>query len=133
MAASRDIPIRAVVIDDSPTARDLVVSLLQATEGIQVVGSGKNGDEAVRLAKRLRPDVMTLDVNMKGMDGFTATRQIMRESPLPIILVTSSTTPDDANLAFKALNAGAITVARKPGLSDPETCMQLVQTVQVMS
>jgi two-component system chemotaxis response regulator CheB len=125
--------IRVVVVDDSPTARGLLVSLLNSTDGMQVIGTGASGEEALQLAKRLKPDVMTLDVNMKGMDGFAATRLIMRESPLPIILVTSSMMPNETNLTFQALNAGALTVVRKPGLADPDTCDRLVQTVQVMA
>lgn len=132
MTLSKSRPIRAVVVDDSPTARELIVSLLRGSD-IEVVGSGESGEDAVRLAKRLKPDVMALDVRLKGMDGFTATRQIMRESPMPIILVTSSLMPNDTELTFQALNAGALTVVRKPGLADPETCAQLVKTVRVMA
>ncbi len=133
MPQARNQAIRVVVVDDSPTARGLLVSLLNGTDGMQVIGTGASGEEALQLATRLKPDVMTLDVNMKEMDGFAATRQIMRQSPLPIILVTSSMMPNETNLTFQALNAGALTVVRKPGLADPDTCDRLVQTVRVMA
>lgn len=125
--------IQVVVVDDSPTARELLVALMQAEEGLAVIGVGSSGEDAVRLVKRLKPDVLTMDVQMKNMDGLEATRQIMRECPLPIILVTSSMMSQDVDLTFRALKAGALTVVRKPGLADPETCANLVQTVRLMA
>jgi two-component system chemotaxis response regulator CheB len=127
-------PIRVVVIDDSPTACELLVAMFQDTEGIQVVGVGYNGEDAVRLAKRLRPDVVTMDVRMPKMDGLEATRHIMRDVPTPIVIVTGSNfMRAEATLTFDALRAGALTVVSKPGLADPETCDKVVQAVRLMS
>lgn len=122
-------PIRVVVVDDSTTARELLVTLLQNADGIQVVGAASNGAQAIRLTKRLRPDVVTMDVFMPGMDGLEATRHIMREVPTPIVIVTATLMRDDMDLTFEALRAGALTALRKPSLADPETCAQVVQTV----
>jgi two-component system chemotaxis response regulator CheB len=126
-------PIRVVVVDDSTTARELLVTLLQNADGIQVVGAASNGAQAIRLTKRLRPDVVTMDVFMPGMDGLAATRHIMREVPTPIVIVTATLMRDDMDLTFEALRAGALTALRKPGLADPETCAQVVQAVQLMA
>lgn len=127
-------PIRVVVIDDSPTACELLVAILQGAEGIQVIGVGHTGEDAVRLTKRLRPDVVTMDVRMPKMDGLEATRHIMSEVPTPIVIVTGSNVMRaEANLTFEALRAGALTVVSKPGLADPETCDKVVQTVRLMS
>jgi two-component system chemotaxis response regulator CheB len=126
-------PIRVVVIDDSPTARELLAAILRDAEGIHVVGVGSNGEEAVRLTKRMRPDVVTMDVRMPDMDGLEATRRIMRETPTPIVIVTGSMMRDDIDLTFEALQAGALTVIGKPGLADPETCKKVVQTVRLMA
>ena len=125
--------IRVVVADDSPSARELLVALLQNSEGFQVVGVASNGEEAVRLTKRLRPDVVTIDIVMPKMDGLTATRRIMREVPTPIVVITASLMRADVDLTFEALQAGALTVVRKPGLNDPETCERVIQTVRLMS
>jgi two-component system, chemotaxis family, protein-glutamate methylesterase/glutaminase len=126
-------PIRAVVIDDSPTARELIVALLNDAVGINVVGTGMTGEDAVRLVKRLKPNILAMDVCMPEMDGLEATRYIMRECPLPIVLMTSTMMSTDVNLTFRALKAGALTVAKKPGLADPETCESLVQTIRLMA
>jgi len=133
MKARAKHPIRVVVVDDSTTARELLVALLQSAEGIQVVGSAANGEEAVRIVKRLRPDVVTMDVVMPKMDGLEATRQIMREAPTPIVIVTATLMRDDIDLAFEALQVGALTALRKPGLADPETCAQVIRAVRLMA
>ncbi|MFL7791863.1 MAG: chemotaxis-specific protein-glutamate methyltransferase CheB [Anaerolineae bacterium] len=125
--------IRAIVVDDSPTAQKLLVTILQEAEGIEVVGIGKDGEDAVRLAKRLRPDVVTMDVRMPKMDGLEATRRIMHETPTPIVIVTADLMQADMNLTFEALRAGALTVVGKPGLADTETCTKVIQTVRLMA
>jgi two-component system chemotaxis response regulator CheB len=126
-------PIRVVVIDDSPTMRQLLAAVLRQAGNIEVVGMGGDGEEAVRLVKRLHPHVMTLDVQMPKMNGLEAVRQIMRECPLPIVIVSASQKPHDMELAFQALKAGALTMLSKPGLNDSETCDKLVQTVRLMA
>ncbi len=126
-------PIRVIVIDDSPTARELLVAILQTSEGIQVVGTGANGEDAVRLTRRMRPDVLLMDVVMPKLDGLEATRHIMAEVPTPIVLVTGTFMRTDMDLSFEALRAGALTVIPKPGLSDPEACDMVVKTVRSMA
>jgi two-component system chemotaxis response regulator CheB len=125
--------IRVLVIDDSQTARELLVAILQTSEGIRVIGSGANGVEAVRLTKRMRPDVLLMDINMPKLDGLEATREIMSEIPTPIVLITGTLMLSDMDLSFKALQAGALTVIPKPGLSDPEACDLVVERVRAMA
>ncbi len=125
--------IRVVVVDDSPTARELLVALFRDIGGMEVIGAGEDGEDAVQLVKHLRPDVVTMDVRMPNMDGLEATRRIMCESPTPIVIVTASVMRSDMDLTFEALRAGALTVVRKPGMADPETCDRVIQAVRLMS
>ena len=81
--------IRVIVADDSPTARTLLVSMLASDPELQIVAEAKNGVEAVEMAERLRPDLITMDVQMPLMDGLTATQAIMSRFPTPIIIVSS--------------------------------------------
>ncbi len=133
MSASRSVPIRVVIVDDSPTVRELLLALLQNSGDILVVGIGMNGEDAVRLAKRLRPDLITLDVRMPRMDGLEATRQIMRECPTPILILSASFKRTDMDLTFQALQAGALAVLGKPGLDDTQACDEIVRTVRTMA
>jgi len=110
-----------------------LVAILQEAGGIEVIGTGANGEEALRLTHRLRPDVITLDIRMPKMDGLEATRQIMREVPTPIVIVTGSLMQADRDLTFEALRAGALTVVIKPGLADPEAYDKVIQSVRLMA
>lgn len=131
---SRTTPIRVLVAEDSPTYRELLVTLLQNAPDLQVIGMARNGVEAVRLARRLKPDVITMDVFMPEMDGFEATRQIMAETPCPVVIISASTDKDQRDLTFNALRAGALSVLEKPTLQDPpEIYEALVTQVRLMS
>jgi two-component system chemotaxis response regulator CheB len=133
MMKGRAEQVRVVVVDDSPTVRRLLVAILHEAEGIQVVGTGETGKEAIRLTRRMRPDVVTLDLRMPEMDGLEATREIMREMPTPIVIVTGTLMQADIDITFEALRAGALTVVRTPGLADPEGCDKVVQAVRLMA
>lgn len=127
-------PIRVLIAEDSPVARELLVAILQNTPGLQVVGTARNGVEAVRLAKRLKPDVITMDIHMPEMDGLEATRQIMAETPLPIVMVTASINKREQELTFNALQAGALSLIDKPGMYDaPEVIERLTNQVKLMA
>jgi two-component system chemotaxis response regulator CheB len=122
-----------LVVDDSPTARELLVAILQIAEDVQVVGTGATGEDALRLSRRMRPDVVLMDISMPKLDGLEATRCIMKELPIPIVLVTGTLMRSEVDLSFEALQAGALTVLAKPGLGDAAACDQLVQTVKSMA
>jgi two-component system chemotaxis response regulator CheB len=106
--------IRVVVVDDSPTARALLVDILCSDPEFVVVGEARDGIEAVELTQRLRPDVVTMDIHMPRMDGFAATKEIMITAPTPIVIATSSTQASEVEVAMHALRAGAVAVLCKP-------------------
>ena len=128
--------IRVLVVDDSATARALLVSLLTAEPDISVVGEATTGRDAVDLASRLAPDLITMDIHMPVMDGLEATMQIMIQSPRPIIIV-SSAVQSDVQLSLEAMRAGALMVMAKPqGPASPgfaDERRQFVSMVRAMS
>ena len=98
---------RVLVVDDSGFFRRRIVEILQADARIRVVGTAANGKEAITLVSELKPDVVTMDIEMPVMDGITAVRQIMASSPTPILMF-SSLTHDGAQATLDALEAGAV-------------------------
>jgi two-component system chemotaxis response regulator CheB len=106
--------IRVLVVEDSPTARALLVFLLEEDHEIQVVGQATNGCEGVEMAARLRPDLIIMDVVMPDMDGLEATRRIMARRPTPILIVTAHADSPELNVVFEAMKAGALDVVAKP-------------------
>lgn len=99
--------VRVLVVDDSRFYRRRVSEILSADPSLEVVGTAKDGAEAVELTDSLRPDVITMDVDMPVMDGITATRRIMASSPTPILMFSSQTTTG-ARATLDALDAGAV-------------------------
>ena len=98
---------RVLVVDDSSFFRRRIVEILDADKHLEVVGTASNGREAVSIVEQLRPDVITMDIEMPIMDGITATRQIMKSVPTPILMF-SSLTKEGAKATFDALEAGAM-------------------------
>jgi len=128
---------RVLLVDDSPMISKLLAAMLEDMPDIQVVGQAADGQEAIRMAMRLRPDVITMDIRMPRMDGLEAIRHIMRVHPTPIVVVSSSVYASDYNTAFNAIEAGALTVIEKPkglGVQDYEAVRdQLITAVRTMS
>jgi len=109
--------IRVLVIDDSAFSRRTIVKLLEEIPGVEVVGYAVNGEEGLRKALDIRPDLITMDLEMPGMDGFTLLRIIMTACPAPVIVVSSH---NEDERVFKALELGAVDFVAKPrrALSD---------------
>lgn len=106
-------PIRVLVVDDSGMTRWLLREILQRDPEITVVGEAADAREARELIKALDPDVVTLDVEMPGMDGITFLRNLMRLRPTPVVMV-SSRTALGADVSLQALALGAVDCVCKP-------------------
>lgn len=104
---------RVLIADDSTLVRGVLRDLLQA-RGVEVVGEARDGEEAVQLARALRPDLVLLDLLMPRLDGVGATRAIMREAPTRILLVSAMVRDDQVGLALEAIQAGALDMMAKP-------------------
>jgi two-component system chemotaxis response regulator CheB len=106
--------IRCLVADDSRAFRAILRTILARAEGVEVVGEAGDGAEAVAKVLSLRPDVVTMDVRMPGKDGLVAIDEIMRIAPTPIVVVSAEAGPERQEIAFRALDLGAIEVLAKP-------------------
>ncbi|SEN58082.1 two-component system, chemotaxis family, response regulator CheB [Amphibacillus marinus] len=105
--------IKVLVVDDSAFMRKMISNILQSHIKISVVGTARNGEEAIKKVKELSPDVITLDVEMPVMDGMTTLAEIMKVKPIPIVML-SSLTKEGADKTFEALELGAVDFITKP-------------------
>lgn len=99
--------IKILVVDDSAFMRKSISILLESDPQIKVIGTATDGLMAIQKIKSLKPDIVTLDVEMPKMDGLTALKTIMKECPTPVIMVSSLTT-EGADVTLKALELGAV-------------------------
>src|SRR5262249_28382796 len=104
---------RVLIVDDSAFMRKVLENIFNADPQLQVAGHAKDGREAVALAESLKPDVITMDINMPHLDGLQATAQIMTTNPRPIVIV-SSESKEGAASTLKSLELGAIEFVAKP-------------------
>jgi two-component system chemotaxis response regulator CheB len=131
------VQIKVLVVEDSPVTRELLLHILNGDPQLKVIGIAANGEEAIALAQRQRPDIITMDVNLPKLNGLEATRIIMETAPTPIIIVSNCVPADEASEAVEALSAGALMALPKPaGLGHPDfeaTSGELVRAIKLMS
>lgn len=129
--------VNVLIVDDSPTARRMLAGIINAAPGMRVVGEAINGRQGIKLANELRPDVILMDVIMPEMDGLEATREIMHATPMPIVVCSASLEAWETDIAFQAINAGALAVLQKPvGPQSPDHTAQvneLINTLRTMA
>lgn len=106
--------IRVLVVEDSPTAREHIAAILGTESDIEVVGQAADGAQGIQETIRLRPDVVTMDINMPNVDGHQATERIMAEAPTPIVVVSSVTREDMIHEGLDILRSGALEIVQKP-------------------
>lgn len=134
-----DDTVRVLIVDDSPVVQRLLQHVINADPRLSVVGIAADAEQAMRMIRQFSPDIVTMDIRLPRMNGFEATRWIMRENPLPIVVVASNVDDKTLDISMNALRAGALTVVPKPsGLTREEyqsmarhLCTQLVIMSQV--
>jgi two-component system chemotaxis response regulator CheB len=106
--------IRILLVEDSITQREILRKVLEADGEFTVVGEARDGIYAAEMVKELKPDVVIMDVHMPQMDGIEATRQIMKECPVPVIIISAAMRKRDVDHGLAALEAGAVAIVQKP-------------------
>lgn len=104
---------RILIVDDSPLLRQVLVDMLSQEPDIEIVGMARDGLEAISMAKDLKPDLITLDVEMPRMSGLEALATIMRDNPVPVVMVSTKTSAG-AEATLEALEKGAVDFVCKP-------------------
>ncbi len=121
--------IRTLVVDDSPFARGLIIDILSTDKQIKVVGEAANGVEATQKVRDLKPDIVTIDIEMPVMNGIDAIEEIMASNPVPILVVT---TRGDAKTAYDAISRGALDLVVKPDVS-MEGAREFIDKIKLLS
>src|SRR5215216_2484357 len=105
---------RVLVVDDSAFMRRLITEMVESHSDFLVVGTASDGSDALGKIRALRPDIVTLDIEMPGIDGLTALASIMSEMPRPVVMLSAAGSETGNALTIKALELGAVEFVRKP-------------------
>lgn len=129
--------IKVLIVDDSKVQQHCMSKILTSDTDIEIVGVASSSDEAIDLVFEKRPDVITMDIHLQGMDGYEATRIIMEAAPTPIVIVSGHLRINDKGYSFRLFEAGALSIVLRPpwmedsGFDDARKI--LIQTVRLMS
>lgn len=131
----KTLPMRKVlVVEDSPTTRRFLVNLIESSPGLMVCGEAHNGLEALRMTQTLRPDVISMDIQMPKIDGLEATRDIMSQCPTPIVIV-SGLGQRQVDFVMLAMEAGAVAAVETPSAAphDEQKRLEFLRMLRLMS
>lgn len=129
--------IRVLIVEDSLATYEMLKHIISSDRDMEVAGRASTGLEAIGMIGSVKPDVVTMDICLPGIDGFEATKTIMRTNPLPIIILSSIYKKEDMALSFRSIEAGALAILEKPAaMNSPgfeEQRKALINTVKMMS
>jgi len=132
-------PIGVLIIEDSATIRRFLEDLMARDPRLRVLAAVESAEEGLEVLDRLRPDVISLDIRLPGMNGFEFTKRVMAKRPVPIVVCSASVESADLRITMNALRAGALSVVEKPvgtthedyGALAERLCTQLILMSQV--
>ncbi|MFK8182162.1 MAG: chemotaxis-specific protein-glutamate methyltransferase CheB [Phormidesmis sp.] len=131
------VPIRVLLVEDSPVALAVIQKTLKAAPGIEVVGTAKTGKAALTLIPELTPQVICTDFHMPHMDGLALTQAVMENYPTPILVLSVSVQTQNTERIFQLLEAGAVDILAKPisGLKAADTALNqaLINKIRVLA
>ncbi|MDA1081989.1 MAG: chemotaxis-specific protein-glutamate methyltransferase CheB [Gemmatimonadetes bacterium] len=107
-----------LIVDDSALIRAVLRDVVLGIDGFEVVGTAADGNEAIAAVRSLRPDIVTLDVEMPGLDGLATLEVIMRDFPRPVVMLSGADTDGGVDLTLRALELGAVDFVRKADVSE---------------
>ncbi|HNX26768.1 MAG TPA: chemotaxis-specific protein-glutamate methyltransferase CheB [Phycisphaerae bacterium] len=125
--------IRILIVDDSTINRAMLRHVFEQQPDMVVVGEAVNGLQAIEMAETCSPDIITMDIFMPVLNGFDATRNIMSQKPIPIVILSASIEPGEVELCFHALEAGAVTAQQLPSTKDQASIDNLLSIIRTMS
>ncbi len=106
--------IKVLIVEDSIVAKELLSYILNSDSDIEVIGYASNGQRALSFLENNKPDLITMDINMPGMNGYQTTKEILKKYPIPILVISAILDPNDMKSTFNAMQAGALAVVEKP-------------------
>jgi two-component system chemotaxis response regulator CheB len=129
--------IKVLIVDDSKVIQEVMKFILSTDPDIEIAGIAGSGQEAVELAEKLKPDVITMDFHMPGINGYEATKIIMETNPTPIVIVSGSVSAREVSNSLRLMEVGALAVVYRPPLTDhsslSDESRELIGTIKLMS
>ncbi len=128
-------PYKVMIVEDSAYSRELLRSIIESDPELKVIAMAENGEHALNLLENIQPDVITMDVNMPGIDGFETTRRIMVKKPIPVVIISAGCSPQNVHDSFRAMDAGALAILVKPIRSNEiyfhQKALEIINTIKV--